>query len=167
MKTNFMLFRAIEDDNVKTVKDLLNKHKYQECSADVNACQPEEEGGAAALHVACQLGRLKILEIMLADPAIDINARNNEFKAPVHIAAEFGHLAILKILRRFEVVRFDLEDCERSTPLHKAAHHGHEPCVRFIISDPTADPSKKNKFGETALDLASTREIEEVSLRFL
>jgi ankyrin repeat protein len=99
---------------------------------------------------------------MITDPSLDVNVRNEDFKAPIHIAAEKGFLRILELLAGAPNVVFDLEDMNRDTPLHIAAAFGHENCVMFIITQPSCNPNKRNRYNNTALDLAKTNEIAQV-----
>lgn len=102
---------------------------------------------------------------MLADPSLDVNVRNEEFKAPIHIASEKGHLKVLELLSTAPNVVFDLEDMNRDTPLHIASAFGHLKCVIFITKQASCNANKLNRFNNTALDLAQTDEIREVSMK--
>jgi len=99
---------------------------------------------------------------MLTDPSLDVNVRNEEFKAPIHCASEKGHLKVLELLATAPNVVFDLEDMNRDTPLHIASAFGHLSCVIFISNQASCNPNKLNRFNNTALDLAQTEEIREV-----
>jgi ankyrin repeat protein len=83
---------------------------------------------------------------MMLDPSLDLNVRNEVFKAPVHLAAEFGHLEVLVQLKKSENIVFDLEDINRDTPLHRAAAMGHLECVRYMMVHHTCNPNKKNRY---------------------
>ena len=146
IKINFLFFKAIEEDDLRKAKNLLDKRKYKEQCADINACQPEELGGNSALHVASLLGRVDIVQLIISDPGADINVRNETFKAPVHLAAENGHPQVLKLLAGCLNVVFDLEDMNRDTPLHRAASEGHIDCVVFILTQKTCNPDKLNRY---------------------
>jgi ankyrin repeat protein len=100
---------------------------------------------------------------MLTDPSLDVNVRNEDFKAPIHIAAEKGALRILELLAGAPNVVFDLEDANRDTPLHISAAYGHQACVLFITTQSSCNPNKRNRFNNTALDLAATPEITQVT----
>lgn len=71
-------------------------------------------------------------------------------------AAKHGQIHIMQsIWNEYPLDINTLVDQEtRSTFLHAAAYFGHMEAVQFLMDKPGCDPTLKDKFGRTALDLA-------------
>lgn len=60
----------------------------------------------AALHIACKQGNLQIVQLLLKQPNIDLNANdvlkfiyfNAEMQNPLHYACQNGNIDIVKLL---------------------------------------------------------------------
>lgn len=50
----------------------------------------KDEEGNTALHIAVKKGNMKIAEMLIGMPGIDVNVRNNDQSTPLHLAAEKG-----------------------------------------------------------------------------
>ena len=73
----------------------------------------------------------------------------------MHCAAEFGHAEILEFLLN-KGCDVNVVNNPKETPLHFAAYHNKAKCAEILIKH-KADVTLKNKFNETAKDLAKAR----------
>ena len=95
----------------------------------------KDKHGQTSLHVAAELGILKICMLNVEDyKHIDINTKDNSGKTPIHFAVEHGKLETAKFLFS---IGGDLNSRtnERDTPLHIAARYGHTRVVEFILAN--------------------------------
>jgi ankyrin repeat protein len=93
--TKMALLFAISNRNVATTEQMLTR------GADVNAVSPFSDmpEGAAPIHVCSRLGDLKMLELLLSIPSLDINKRDPALgKSALHIACGLGHTEVVEKL---------------------------------------------------------------------
>ncbi|CUS06767.1 unnamed protein product [Tuber aestivum] len=108
-------------------------------------------------------GEISIVRELLADPRVDVNVVSRDLESAIHTAARYGHPHILRLL--VEDGRIDvnaLSGCG-CTPLELAikgfrsgesADQAARECVRCILSHKSFDPSTKNRWNGTALQVA-------------
>jgi hypothetical protein len=166
-------FRAVKTDNAATVKALLAS------GFDPNALS---EGGQTPLYLAIRDESPKVVEALLASPAVKIELANPAGETALMMAAMRGRLdwtrqlvAMGASVRRdgwtplhyaasgpnVEVVRFLLEqgaDIDAiapngASPLMMAARYGAEASVRLLIAR-GADKRVRNSLNQSAVDYA-------------
>jgi hypothetical protein len=166
-------FRAVKTDNAATVKALLAS------GFDPNALS---EGGQTPLYLAIKDESPKVVEALLASPAVKIELANPAGETALMMAAMRGRLdwtrqlvAMGAAVRRdgwtplhyaasgpnVEVVRFLLEqgaDIDAiapngASPLMMAARYGAEASVRLLIAR-GADKRVRNSLNQSAVDYA-------------
>lgn len=138
--------------------------------------------GTHPLISAVRAGSLKVVDVLLADPKIDINVLTEQGESPLmlaalagytdvcqkligmgadinkpgwtalHYAATAGNVPIIKMLLAHHAY-IDTESPNGSTPLMMAAKYGTADSVRALL-DGGADPMLKNSLDLTALDFA-------------
>jgi len=79
-KRNEELLRYIEKNNVRLVRELLDKHVYGDHIADVNTLNSSE---MTPLHIASKLGHLEIVHILCENDA-DLDCKTKTGKTPLH-----------------------------------------------------------------------------------
>jgi hypothetical protein len=166
-------FRAVKTDNAATVKALLAS------GFDPNALS---EGGQTPLYLAIKDESPKVVEALLASPAVKIELANPAGETALMMAAMRGRLdwtrqlvAMGAAVRRdgwtplhyaasgpnVEVVRFLLEQGAEidaiapngASPLMMAARYGAEASVRLLIAR-GADKRVRNSLNQSAVDYA-------------
>ena len=83
------LHSASKDGNVSRVQDLLAS------GLDPNA---QDGDGWSPLIWAAEHGREEVVELLLGQPAINLEARNQVGSTALLLAAEWGHLRVVKLL---------------------------------------------------------------------
>ena len=101
-------FKAVIRDDRSTVSDLL-----------VLGFNPNtvDSKGQVALTLSLQLGALRVFDVLLMSPQLDVNYRNPQGETPLMIAALKGHVDPAKTL----IERKALVNHPGWTPLHYAA----------------------------------------------
>ena len=118
------LQQAATDGDAETVRLLLAR------GVDVDW----KEGDVAretALHVASQLGRMEIVDMLLKAGA-QVDHLYLQGQTPLHAAASSGHDAVARVLL-LQGARLNCVDNEGNTPLHYAARYGRTEVVRLLI----------------------------------
>ena len=134
-------FRAVGIDNARTVGSLL------EGGFDPNT--PDEKG-QVGLYLALREGSLKVAEVLLRHPRLNVDATNAAGETPLMMAALRGNLEWTRRL----LERGAQLDREGWTPLHYAAS-GPEPRVLSLLLDRGALIEARSPNGTTALMMAA------------
>ena len=108
--------------------------------------------GATPLYLAASNGHVALVRTLIQNGAA-INSKDNEGRAPTWTAAFEGHTELVEFLLEIGAT-VDATNVNGSTPLHVAAQEGHLDVVKLLVVKGGADISKKQKHGETALDVA-------------
>lgn len=167
-------FRAVKMDDAQVVKSLLAR------GFDPNAV--EEERGDTGMILAMREGSMKVFDVLLNAPDIDleIGAKNGDtalmiacFKGnrpaveallqkgaevnrpgwtPLHYAAAIGNNDIVKLLLD-KSAYIDAESPNKTTPIMMASRGGHIYTVKLLL-DEGADATLKNDLGMSAIDFA-------------
>lgn len=175
-------FKAIQNDNAGDVSTLLLR------GLDPNTRSPK---GEHPLILAVQSGSLKVVHVLLAHPATQVEARTAQDESPLmlaalkgytdicqklierdadvnkpgwtplHYAATGGHIAIIQLLLNKHAY-VDAASPNGSTPLMMAARYGSAAAVKLLL-EAGADPTLKNKLGLTAIDFANSNQRTEAA----
>uniref|UniRef100_A0A8C5CUX7 Poly [ADP-ribose] polymerase n=1 Tax=Gadus morhua TaxID=8049 RepID=A0A8C5CUX7_GADMO len=136
------LLEASKSGDVETVKRL--------CTLQNVNCRDVEGRQSTPLHFAAGYNRLAVVELLLQHGA-DVHAKDKGGLAPLHNACSYGHLEVAqRLVRRGAAV--DSPDLWRFTPLHEAAAKGKYDICKLLLQH-GADPSRKNRDGNSPLDL--------------
>ena len=85
------------------------------------------------LHHAAMRGNIKIVEHLVQECGVDINARDKMGSTPLHIAATYRNTNVVRILLEHSP-ELCLKDKQRQTPLHRAAQEGCKGCIEAILN---------------------------------
>lgn len=121
-----------------------------------------DTAGRTHLHRACQRGAVAEVGAILDAGKEFLNAEDNAGYLPLHEACLYGHLEVVKILINNGAWLDVPSQIEQDTPLLDAVDNGHADVVKYLL-ELGADPRKRNKQGQTALDANdSNRDTPEV-----
>ncbi|XP_064187229.1 ankyrin repeat domain-containing protein 12-like isoform X1 [Anguilla rostrata] len=117
------------------------------------------ERGETALHMAAIRGDVKQVKELIRLGA-DVNVKDFAGWTPLHEACNLGHYDVAKVLiaTGAEVNTQGLDD---DTPLHDASSSGHKEIVRLLVQH-GGNPFQANNRGERPVDVADSKEIEEL-----
>ena len=177
-------FRAVQIDNERTVTTLLQQ------GFDPNTPNAQ---GQIALFVAVREDATKVVQSLLAHPAIRVDASNAANETPLMMASLRGHIETAKLLiargaavnragwtplhyaasgPSLPLVELLLDNGaeinalspNRSTPLMMAAGYGPQDAVDLLLGK-GADPRARNDKGLTATDFARIADRQKLALR--
>ena len=170
-------FKAIVFDHVPVVGNLIDR------GMDPNT--PTEKG-EPALVFAVRSGAHKSVAFLLKQPGIQVDATNTADETalmlaaiandlvsanllietgasinrpnwtPLHYAASKGHTAMMRLLIDNDAY-IDAESPNGTTPLMMAAYYASHMAVKLMLEE-GADPNLQNQDGQTALDMALSKD---------
>ncbi|KAF8914050.1 hypothetical protein CPB84DRAFT_1758250 [Gymnopilus junonius] len=122
----------------------------------------EDREGETPLHKAALNGHIQIIKYLLPEKA-DVHARDADGWTALHNACSKGYLDIVRWLcenggvsSAVNGVRgVDVQSKDGWTPLMNAASKGHLPVVLYLLTKQAVNPLIRNKWGETAFDVAA------------
>ncbi|XP_067858576.1 poly [ADP-ribose] polymerase tankyrase-2 isoform X4 [Heptranchias perlo] len=140
--TDRQLLEAAKAGDLDVVKKL--------CTLQNVNCRDIEGRQSTPLHFAAGYNRVLVVEYLLQNGA-DVHAKDKGGLVPLHNACSYGHYEVAELLVKHGAV-VNVADLWKFTPLHEAAAKGkYEICKLLLLHG--ADPTKKNRDGNTALDL--------------
>lgn len=126
--------------------------------ADVTA---KDKSNRTALHEAACLGHIGPVRELLAAGA-DVTAKDKSNRTALHLAAFYGHRETVQVLLDHDADIINTQDKQKGdTALHLAAFYGYKDTVQVLL-DYDSDINTQNEEGETARDLAKSREIADM-----
>uniref|UniRef100_A0A8C9SL90 Poly [ADP-ribose] polymerase n=1 Tax=Scleropages formosus TaxID=113540 RepID=A0A8C9SL90_SCLFO len=113
-------------------------------------CRDVDGRQSTPLHFAAGYNRVAVVEFLLQHGA-DVHAKDKGGLVPLHNACSYGHYEVAELLVLHGAV-VNVADLWKFTPLHEAAAKGKYEICKLLLQH-GADPTKKNRDGNTPLDL--------------
>ncbi|MBN3304408.1 TNKS2 protein, partial [Amia calva] len=136
------LLEAAKSGDLDIVKKL--------CTLQNVNCRDVEGRQSTPLHFAAGYNRVAVVEFLLQHGA-DVHAKDKGGLVPLHNACSYGHYEVAELLVTHGAV-VNVADLWKFTPLHEAAAKGKYEICKLLLQH-GADPTKKNRDGNTPLDL--------------
>ncbi|XP_053163606.1 poly [ADP-ribose] polymerase tankyrase-2 isoform X4 [Hemicordylus capensis] len=136
------LLEAAKAGDVDTIRKL--------CTVQSVNCRDIEGRQSTPLHFAAGYNRVSVVEYLLQHGA-DVHAKDKGGLVPLHNACSYGHYEVAELLVKHGAV-VNVADLWKFTPLHEAAAKGKYEICKLLLQH-GADPTKKNRDGNTPLDL--------------
>ncbi|XP_036385783.1 poly [ADP-ribose] polymerase tankyrase-2 isoform X4 [Megalops cyprinoides] len=140
--TDRQLLEASKSGDLEVVKRL--------CTLQNVNCRDVEGRQSTPLHFAAGYNRVAVVEFLLQHGA-DVHAKDKGGLVPLHNACSYGHYEVAELLVIHGAV-VNVADLWKFTPLHEAAAKGKYEICKLLLQH-GADPTKKNRDGNTPLDL--------------
>jgi len=149
------IWDCAESGDLKSIKSIiLGENVYP---LDLNARSLDQW---TALHMACNEGHIDIVEFLLKQEEVNVNALTSIKRIPLHLAAMRGHYEIVKMLIE-KKAEIDAIDEELYTPLHYAAERGCENSVKELLKNGARIDIKTHE-GMLAIDMSQDHKVREV-----
>ena len=136
-------YRAALAGNTEAVTRLLAR------GADVNARNNDNKW--TVLMVAVGNDAVAIVDRLVRQPGLDVNATDEVRRTALHIAARRGHPAITALLLRRSEIEVNVQDHLGWTPLSMAAFEGHAEVIRLLLERPDLDVNRVDADRQTPL----------------
>uniref|UniRef100_A0A8B9KYW1 Poly [ADP-ribose] polymerase n=1 Tax=Astyanax mexicanus TaxID=7994 RepID=A0A8B9KYW1_ASTMX len=136
------LLEASKSGDLETVKKL--------CTLQNVNCRDLEGRQSTPLHFASGYNRVTVVDYLLQHGA-DVHAKDKGGLVPLHNACSYGHYEVAELLVIHGAV-INVADLWKFMPLHEAAAKGKYEICKLLLQH-GADPTKKNRDGNTPLDL--------------
>merc|ERR1711991_189070 len=131
------LFVAVRERHYETAKLLISE------GADVN--QGTKKKLMTPLHVACQMGELRFLHIILdVGGGVDVNKTMEAGMTPLFIASQFDQYKCVEALIKGGADVNKATNRVKSTPLFVAAEHGSRRSLNVLLKCNETDVNKTN-----------------------
>uniref|UniRef100_A0A8C2L1E5 Poly [ADP-ribose] polymerase n=1 Tax=Cyprinus carpio TaxID=7962 RepID=A0A8C2L1E5_CYPCA len=140
--TDRQLLEASKSGDLEVVKKL--------CTLQNVNCRDVEGRQSTPLHFAAGYNRVAVVEYLLQHGA-DVHAKDKGGLVPLHNACSYGHYEVAELLVLHGAV-VNVADLWKFTPLHEAAIKGKDEICKLLLRH-GANPTKKNRDGNTPLDL--------------
>ena len=85
------------------------------------------------LHFACLYGRLEVVKLLLAHPAVNVNPPFCD-ETPFSLCCQFGHASVVHFMLENPQVDISLPDQDGHTPLWIASRNGHREVIERLIA---------------------------------
>ena len=90
------------------------------------------ENGSLPLHLAARRGNEEIVKVLLYQPMVHVDAKDDSGKTALHLACSEGHTKVCQILLTYGAdIKAISED--KMTPLHCAIQNCHSEVARMIL----------------------------------
>ncbi|PWW76967.1 ankyrin, partial [Tuber magnatum] len=121
-------------------------------------------GGLPPLLSAIKFGQYEIVmvKMLLADPRVKVNLRDNKGRAPLHFATCEGLDDLVELLLGANDIDVNLQDHESKSPLLVAAIQGREAVTELLLADERVDVNSADSHGRTPLYFAALGGREEM-----
>ena len=128
------------------------------CGVHPNTRNEYEE---SPLHLAATFGHELAIEVLLSEPGIDVNARDDIGATALWRASQQNHYQVAKRLLTGHDVEVNVVVENRyiseRTSLHHGVRHGHERLIYFLLQQKSIDPNITDRGGMTPLAQAACR----------
>ncbi|PPQ96354.1 hypothetical protein CVT26_005041 [Gymnopilus dilepis] len=107
------------------------------------------------LILAAEQGHVEIVEYILSQGGVNVNAMDVSGRTALHEATLYSHEAIVRLLLSHRGLDINIKSRPGRTVLHEACRVGHEAIFRMLLSHPGVDVNAEGKSGRTALHEAA------------
>lgn len=125
-------WKAARNNDVQKLQYLALANADLDHRSFANAGGHGDHGGATALFIASQHGRLEAVKFLADKVAIDIPLNTNA--SPLYVACQNGHRQVVEVLLKAGA-NPNLETEDKATPLFIAAQMGHGAIVKMLLAN--------------------------------
>ncbi|XP_034382459.1 ankyrin repeat domain-containing protein 16 isoform X2 [Cyclopterus lumpus] len=145
-----LLVRLAQEGQLSSLEEVISSGG----SAAVQTVSSKHFGrsGDTLLHYAARRGHLDMVEYLIKQLGVDVEAHNNDYKRPLHEAASMSHQACVSYLLREGATVDSLKKADW-TPLMMACTRRNLGVVQELLCR-GADPALKNKDGWNSFHIA-------------
>ena len=151
------LYSAACKGDVEAVRALL-EHPFFDADAEAGINKPfsdvnekvswptHETDGSTALVAASERGHLQVVELLCAQPDIDVNLARTDGATGLFLACCLGHSSVVPALLQ-SGADVNLAAETGASPVYIAAVNGHVDCLRPLLAVPSLQVNQTDDFG--------------------
>ena len=109
----------------------------------------------------------RLVEDLLGDASVDVNAANEKSLTALQYAAYHGYASIVDALLKHPDIDVNQQSWSGFTALHQAAAKGHVKILRLLLEHPDVIPDNKSVLLKTPLDVAREEGVDETVVEML
>ena len=152
LSTRDLFLNACEEGDIELARVLLAR------GADVNWRGLEEDGILwSGLHLAACGDHGDLVDLLLAQPGVDVNIKTSKNSTPLMMACAWGRENITRKLLLVEDIDLNCQDNTGKTALHCAACFDSPGCFQLLREAPGLEWNLKTKKGNTPLLIAASQ----------
>lgn len=122
-------------------------------------------GDKTLLHIVCLNGPLDLVQRLVDNPNVELNAQDSYGETPLMEACRSQNLEAMRILLQ-KKVDLNIQDELGYTALHKICLHGYAEALDVLLQS-EVDIQQKTSWGDTALHLATTSKYSPIMKKLL
>jgi hypothetical protein len=151
-----MSIEGTDGISMTRLQELLQKHGFNDPSEDVNQ---QNHLGQTLLHHACSRSCenpeiIEIVQLLLANPHVEINHPDTDGDTPFHEACYRNQLDVVQLFLEHPRVEVNQQNKKEQTPLHNACSDGNVALVTLLLQEPRVNANQHGRCGQTALHQA-------------
>jgi ankyrin repeat protein len=117
----FRLFQILRSKDLEAIsQELKESSKDSDHTSAQDKTQVSLFNGSTILHLAVQCAELSTVEYILAQPGVDINARNKDGNTALHLAADLGRPHVVRALLKHDGIKGFLPNYHGQHPIDLA-----------------------------------------------
>ena len=140
-----VFLEACEEGDLELVRILLAR------GANVNW----REEGKSGLHYAAYRDDGDLLDLLLAQPGVEVNIKDSERSTPLTVACTYWGENVVRRLLQVDSIDLNCQDQDGYTALHYAARDTNPGCLKLLREAPGLKWNVKNDDGKTPLLVAA------------
>ena len=152
-----LLLICQKDKELFKPEDLEEAKQLLKGGADPNANRRPYHPNIPCLALAVLKKNVELVELLLMQPGINVNQRNENENAALHFACRRGGPeAILKMLLNNPEIDLNPRNMKGETPIMHAFYYGNVKAIRRLAFDPLVELDIKSEWGDTLDIIAET-----------
>ena len=110
--------------------------------------------GSSELQIAARYNHHELLEVLLTEPGVNVNIRDENKRTPLMYACRAGHSKIVRSLCQVGGLDINCRDRDGWTAVHHAVRRNDLACLEILREAPRTDWNVRTNSGESALTMA-------------
>ncbi|ETS77830.1 hypothetical protein PFICI_09892 [Pestalotiopsis fici W106-1] len=143
------LHQAIQNDNEEDGESIVDRL----LEAGLSSTHKDNEG-STPLHIASDYNYLNIVNKLLSQNELIVNAQNNEKETPLHLVCKKGHLDVVQRLIGCPGIELNFQSASSATPLFLAVENEHLEVVTKLLGETGIDINAPDHWESTPLHVA-------------
>ncbi|WP_243017997.1 MULTISPECIES: ankyrin repeat domain-containing protein [Candidatus Cardinium] len=161
------LIQALNHENAKKAEAMARILLVRSFSKGLNVTASDPDTGNTPLHMAIRKGYKDLAVLLMQQPKIPLNEKNNRGDTPLHIAICRGYKDLAVLLLQQPKILLNEKNNRGNTPLHIAICRGYKDLAVLLMQQPNILLNEKNNRDNTPLHMAIRRGYKDLAALFM